>query len=146
MLLKKKREGKKYKTQWSKLLAISGSRLYWSFLEFIEDLFMLANDSRDLEAPWMYCEIGIFQTLDYFLEYEAKIFSLVWWRIKCYIKIEDFEDFLRWKFLAFDIFVYSFRSYVWFHSLLWNWTWKWIGWCFLFRVLSFLFLFLVWLS
>nr|KAJ0221413.1 hypothetical protein LSAT_V11C200101220 [Lactuca sativa] len=123
----------KSKAQSSKLIAIIGSSPVWRIVKFYDGLIDLANDSLDLEVPWMFCKIDIIQTLDYLVEYEAIFWDLVWWRFKGYLKIEDFEDFTRWKIFDMELIVYFFGSYDWFHSLLWSWTWKWISWCLLDR-------------
>ncbi|XP_052627262.1 uncharacterized protein LOC128133760 [Lactuca sativa] len=118
----------KSKVQSSKLIAILGFIPVWRSLKFYDGLIDLVNDSLDLEVPWMFCKIDIIQTLDYLFEYEANFWDLVWWRFNGYLKIEDFEDFTRWKIFDMELIVYFFGSYVWFHILLWSWTWKWIGW------------------
>lgn len=118
----------KSKVQSSKLIAILGFIPVWRSLNFYDGLIDLANDSLDLEVPWMFCKIDIIQTLDYLFEYEANFWDLVWWRFNGYLKIEDFEDFTRWKIFDMELIGYFFESYVWFHTFLWSWTWKWIGW------------------
>ncbi|CAI9288726.1 unnamed protein product [Lactuca saligna] len=84
---------KKSIVQSSKLIAIIGFSLVWRYLQTIDDLNELANDSLDLEVPWKHWKSNIFQTLDYLFEYEAIFWSLTWWKIGSYMKIEDFEDF-----------------------------------------------------
>ncbi|CAI9264420.1 unnamed protein product [Lactuca saligna] len=113
--------------QSSKFIAIIGGNLEWKYLQIIDDMNVLANDSLDLEVPWKHWKTIIIQTLDYLFEYEAIFWVLNGWKIGSFMKIEDFEDFVNWKFFGFDCIVYLFESYVWFHSLLWSWTWKWIA-------------------
>nr|KAJ0184832.1 hypothetical protein LSAT_V11C900454780 [Lactuca sativa] len=118
----------KSKVQSSKLIAILGFIPVWRSLNFYDGLIDLANDSLVLDVPRMFCKIDIIETLDYLFEYEAFLWDLVWWRFNGYLKIEDFEDFTRWKIFDMELIGYFFGSYVWFHTLLWSWTWKWIGW------------------
>ncbi|CAI9274209.1 unnamed protein product [Lactuca saligna] len=110
--------------QSSKFIAIIGSSLEWKHLQIIDDMNDLANDSLDLEVPWKHWKTIFIQTLDYLFEYEAIFWVLNWWKIGSFMKI---EDFVNWKFFGFDSIVYLFESYVWFHSLYWSWTWKWIA-------------------
>ncbi|CAI9263408.1 unnamed protein product [Lactuca saligna] len=116
--------------QSSKLIAIFGFSFVWRYLQTIVVLNDLANDSLELDVPWKHWKTNIIQTLDYLFEYEAIFRGLTWRKIGSYMKIEDLEDFVNWKVVNFDFIVFFFVSYIWFHSLCWSWTWKWIGWNF----------------
>lgn len=66
-------------------------------------------------SPKYFCLKIVFKLFN--LSFLANFFSLAWWRIKSYIKIEDFEAFLSWKLFGIDHIDHFFKSYVWFHYL-----------------------------
>ncbi|CAI9274213.1 unnamed protein product [Lactuca saligna] len=91
--------------QSSKLIAIFGFSFVWRYLHNIVVLNDLANDSLELDVPWKHWKTNSIQTLDYLFEYEAIFWGLTWRKIGNYMKIEDLEDFIRWKVVNYDFIV-----------------------------------------
>lgn len=103
-----------------KLVSMKFSLGVWFFREFV--LSPMNKGLKIVFKLFMLCVSAIF-------------FSLAWWKIKRFLKIEDFVASLSWDFFGIVLIDHFLLSYVWFHVAQWNWTWKWIGWHPLVRLL-----------